>query len=251
VKRSFFFLSAPFLFLLLFLPWVARAQTEPSPVLEVGKFSSVESGGGLPAEWKPLTFKNIEKHTFYTLVKEGDAVVVKAESRASASGLIREIKIDSKEYPIIQWRWKVGNILKKGDVRKKEGDDYPARLYITYEYDPKKLSFVERTKYGLVKVLYGQYPPLAAINYIWESLSPKGTMVPNPFTDRVMMFAVESGEEKLNQWVNEERNVYEDYKKAFGEGPPMISGVAIMTDTDNTGESAVAFYGDIVFKKGE
>jgi hypothetical protein len=31
----------------------------------------------------------------------------------------------------------------------------------------------------------------------------------------------------------------------------MISGVAIMTDTDNTGESAAAFYGDIVFKKAE
>jgi len=56
-------------------------------------------------------------------------------------------------------------------------------------------------------------------------------------------------EARLNQWGNEERNVYEDYKKAFGEEPPMISGIAIMTDTDNTGESATAYYGDIVFKK--
>ena len=63
------------------------------------------------------------------------------------------------------------------------------------------------------------------------------------------MIVVESGEAKLNQWVNEERNIYEDYKKAFGEEPPMISGFAIMTDTDNTGESATAYYGDIVFKK--
>jgi hypothetical protein len=63
------------------------------------------------------------------------------------------------------------------------------------------------------------------------------------------MIVVESGEIKLNQWVNEERNVYEDYKKAFGEESPMISGIAIMTDTDNTGESAVAYYGDIIFKK--
>jgi len=74
-------------------------------------------------------------------------------------------------------------------------------------------------------------------------------MVPNPYADRVMMFVVESGSDKLNQWVNEERNVYEDYKKAFGEEPPMISGVAIMADTDNTGESAIAYYGDILFKK--
>jgi hypothetical protein len=64
-----------------------------------------------------------------------------------------------------------------------------------------------------------------------------------------MMIVLESGEEKLNQWVNEERNVYEDYKKAFGKDPPTISGVAIMTDTDNTGEKAIAYYGDILFKK--
>jgi len=56
-------------------------------------------------------------------------------------------------------------------------------------------------------------------------------------------------EARLNQWLNEERNVYEDYKKAFGEESPMISGIAIMTDTDNTGESATAYYGDILFKK--
>jgi hypothetical protein len=143
----------------------------------------------------------------------------------------------------------VGNLLEKGDVHKKEGDDYPARIYITFEYDPSKLSFFEKVKYETVRLLYGQYPPLAAINYIWESKAPVGTMVPNPYTDRVMMFVVESGTAKLNQWVVEERNIYEDYKKAFGAEPPMISGVAIMTDTDNTGESATAHYGDIVFKK--
>jgi hypothetical protein len=75
-------------------------------------------------------------------------------------------------------------------------------------------------------------------------------MVPNPYTDRIMMIVVESGADKRNQWVSEERNVSEDYKRAFGEEPPMISGVAIMTDTDNTRESATAYYGDIFFKKG-
>ena len=93
------------------------------------------------------------------------------------------------------------------------------------------------------------FPLLGAINYIWESKAPVGTIVPNPYTDRVKMFVVETGSAKVNQWANEERNVYEDYKKAFGEEPPMISGVAIMTDTDNTGESAIAYYGDIIFKK--
>jgi hypothetical protein len=232
---------------LLAIPSILSAQA--GPVIDVGRFSNAVVGNGLPAGWKPLTFKKIKKHTVYSLVNDGDTVVVKAVSDSSASGLLREIKIDPQEYPVLQWRWKVSNILKKGDVYQKDGDDYPARLYITFEYDPSKLSFSERLKYEAARLFYGEYPPLAAINYIWESHAPIGTMVPNPFTDRVMMFVVESGAEKLNQWVDEERNVYEDYQRAFGEKPPLISGVAIMTDTDNTGESATAYYGDILFQK--
>jgi hypothetical protein len=220
-------------------------------VIEVGKFSAATAADKLPSDWKPLTFKKIEKHTTYTLVKDDGKVVIKAVAKASASGLTREIKINSKEYPIVQWRWKVTNVLKKGDVKRKDGDDYPARIYITFQYDPSKLSLAEKAKYEAVKVLYGQYPPNGAINYIWESKVPVGTVVPNPYTDRVKMIVVESGVAKLNQWVNEERNVHEDYKKAFSEEPPLISGVAIMTDTDNTGESATAYYGDIFFRKSK
>ena len=97
--------------------------------------------------------------------------------------------------------------------------------------------------------MYGQYPPTEAINYIWESKTPIGTIVPNPYTGFVQMIVTQSGNQRVGEWITEERNVYEDYKKAFGEEPTNISGVAIMTDTDNTKESATAYFGDIVFKK--
>jgi hypothetical protein len=176
-------------------------------------------------------------------------VVVKAESRSSASGLIRKIRIDPAEYPVVTWRWKVTNILKKGDVTQKSGDDYPARVYVTFEYDPAGLSFSEKVKYEAARLFYGEYPPMGALTYIWSSKAPEGIMVPNPYTDRVMMIVVESKTAKLNTWVKEKRNIFEDYRKAFGKNPPVISGVAIMTDTDNTKESATAYYGDILFKK--
>ena len=236
-------------FLIILLCILSTGHSQPSSVLEVGMFSKGSPGEGLPTSWKPLTFKKIERHTAYTLVRDGDTVVVKAVADASASGLVTEIQIDPNEYPVVQWRWKVANILKKADVHTKEGDDYPARIYITFEYDPSKVGFFEKAKYNTIRLLYGQYPPLAAINYIWESHAPVGTVVPNPYTSRAMMIVVESGEKKIDQWVCEERNILEDYKKAFGESPPMISGVAIMTDTDNTGESATAYYGDILFEK--
>jgi hypothetical protein len=228
-------------------PWVLQADTPT--VIEFGKFSAGSETEAVPAGWQPLTFKKIPRHTAYTLVKDEDRIVVKAVSRASSSGLTKEMRLDPREYPVIEWQWKIANILKKGDVAKKEGDDYPARIYITFEYDPGKVSFFKKAQYETVKLLYGRYPPLGAINYIWESKAPVGTLVPNSYTNQVFMFVLESGQEKLNTWVGEKRNVYEDYKKAFGEEPPMISGVAIMTDTDNTGESATAYYGDISFLK--
>lgn len=231
------------------LTFPLKIYAQSHDMIEAGKFSAAMAGDTLPPAWKPLTFKKIARHTIYKLVRDNDTVVIKALAEASASVLTREIKINPKEYPVVQWRWKVSNILKKGEAHTKEGDDYPARIYITFQYDPSKLSFSEKVKYEVIKLLYGKYPPHGAINYIWESKVPIGTLVPNPYTDRVRMIVVESGEAKLNQWVDEERNIYEDYKKAFSEEPPMISGVAIMTDTDNTGETVTAYYGDIVFKK--
>lgn len=226
-----------------------RLQAGSPPPIEVGPFSTASPGGSWPDGWKPLTFPKIPQQTTYQLVKDGDHVVVKATSQASSSGYTKELLIDPREYPIIQWQWKVANILKSGNVAKKDGDDYPARIYVTFQYDSGKVGLFGKAKYEAAKLIYGRYPPLGAINYIWESRAPVGTAVPNPYTEQVHMIVVESGPTKLYTWLTEERNVYEDYKRAFGAEPPMISGIAIMTDTDNTGESAEAYYGDIVLKR--
>jgi hypothetical protein len=231
---------------LLIVPVVVRA--EPQSVIEVAKFSSGTVGQAMPDGWKPLTFKKIPKQTLYELVKDGEIVVVKAMSDASASGLTKEVRIDPKEYPIIRWRWKVENLLKHSDVNRKDGDDYPARLYITFEYDSDKVSFGKKLKFKAGQAIFGDIP-IGALNYIWETKTPVGTIIANAYTDFAQMIVVESGPQKVGIWVDEERDIYEDYKRAFGEEPPMINGVAIMSDTDNTKERATAYYGDIVFQK--
>jgi hypothetical protein len=181
-------------------------------------------------------------------VNDEGIVVVKAKSEASGSGLTKEIRIDPKQYPIVRWRWKVENLLQKSDVRRKEGDDYPARLYVTFEYDPDKVRFTKKLKYKAGQAIFGAIP-IGALNYIWDGKTPAGTIVDNAFTDFAKMIVVQSGSGHLGRWVEEERNVSDDYKEAFGEDPPMINGVAIMTDTDNTKETATAYYGDILFQK--
>ncbi|MEO8506635.1 MAG: DUF3047 domain-containing protein [Betaproteobacteria bacterium] len=214
--------------------------------LVVGPFAQATPGGPLPAGWVPLTFSGVERHTEYSLVRDGDGtVVVRALADRSASGLIRKVDLPTDERPLLAWRWKVDRLLTRGDVRRKEGDDYPARVYVSFRYSPERLSFAQRIRWGTYRVFYGEYPPHAALNYIWDANAPAGTTVPNPFTDRVRMIVVESGSARLSQWLDYERDIAADYRIAFGEEAPPISGIALMTDADNTGETAAAYYGDI------
>jgi hypothetical protein len=115
---------------LLIAPACLWAQS--GAVLEVGKFSASQVGQAMPDGWKPLTFKKIPKHTAYEVVKDGGVTIVKAVSDASASGLIKPVVIDPKEYPIVRWRWKIDNVLQRSAVALHEGDDFPAGLYNTF-----------------------------------------------------------------------------------------------------------------------
>jgi hypothetical protein len=179
------------------------------------------SGGDLSG-WMPKIFQG---KTSYSLASDGERQVLRAESRKAASGLYKKVELDPRKFPVLRWSWKIEGTIPEGDGRTKEGDDYAARVYVVF---PSILFF--RTK---------------AINYIWANRLPKGTTLPNAFTSNAMMVAVESGDENAGTWVTEERNVYEDYRTLFGEDPPEIGAVALMTDTDNTGGKAVAYYGDI------
>jgi len=147
----------------------------------------------------------------------------------------------------------VANILKTSDIHSKAGDDYPARVYVMFDYPLEQLPFVERTKLRLARVLHDPNLPAATLCYVWDSKAPTGTMVPSSYTNLMRMIVVESGTARVNQWVDVERDVAADFRAAFGEvasrGVPTVSAIAVATDTDNTGESAVAYFGDISFYK--
>jgi len=221
------------------------------PAVEVGRFSAPTRPDELPSGWEPLTFKRIERHTRYTVVPEADRFVLRAESQASASALYRPLDLPCRAYPVLSWRWKVDNVLVKADARTRAGDDYPARVYVAFRYDPAAATLWERAKYGFYRALYGQYPPRAVVNYVWDNRLPVGTMLPNAYTDRARMIVLQSGPERVGRWVEERRDVCQDYREAVGGEPPPIAGVAVMTDTDDTGERAVAYYDAITLRPRE
>ena len=230
------------------------ARPHVAPPLVVGAFSSMVPGGPV-AGWEPLRLGDARPSS-YTLVREpapgqagGGTVVVRARADDSASGLVRRVRVNLAEYPVLAWRWKVDGVIARGDVTRRDGDDYPARIYVTFDYPPSRLSFGDRVKYRALRVLGYRDIPTRALNYIWANRAGETRIVANPFTDWVQMVPVESGPANAGRWRSVRRNVADDYRAAFGEEPPAITGIAIMTDADNTGGAAAATYGDITMEE--
>jgi len=185
--------------------------------LHIGSFSTGDLSG-----WSDKPFKG---KTTYSLIEDSGHTVLKAHSTKAASGLIKKVSADPRHFPLLRWSWKVDNIIQKEDIAKKGGDDFAARVYVVFP----------RTFFWRMR----------AINYVWSAKMAKGSSAPSPYTKNAMIVAVESGSAKTGHWVSEERNILDDYRKLFGEEPPEIGAVAVMTDTDDTREDITAYYGDI------
>ncbi len=142
------------------------------------------------------------------------------------------------QYPQTAWRWKVSNVYNKGDSSRKEEDDYPARLYVMLAYDPKRASLGKRIKYQLAKTLYGQYPPGSSISYIWDNRATTTAFINNAHTDAARMIPVSAGSAQANTRQDYTVNIVRDYRLAFGEDPPETASLAVMNDSDNTGEAS-------------
>jgi hypothetical protein len=199
------------------LPAIAWAESER---VDIARFSKGDLSG-----WQTKVFVG---ETRYSLENSDGRLALRADSSTAASGRYREVSVDLDKTPILNWAWKVDSILTGNDERTRKGDDYPARIYVVFSGG----AMFWRTR---------------AINYVWSNKQPIGSSWPNAFTDHAHMIAIESGADRVGQWVSERRDVRADYRRAFGEEPGRADAVAIMTDTDNAGGATTAWYGDIWF----
>jgi hypothetical protein len=145
----------------------------------------------------------------------------------------------------ISWRWKVPKLIGSADNTHQHAEDSPARILLSFDGDKDALPFKDQILFETAKTLTGRDMPYATLMYIWENKLPVGTVIPNARTGRIQMIVAASGPDGLGDWRNFSRNIAEDYLKAFGEPAGKLIGVGVLTDTDNTGESVEAWYGDI------
>lgn len=191
--------------------------------LVMADFSSGVDAKGVPPGWQ---VKEKSGTADFAVVKDGDLHALVLRSANTSFSLQKEVKVDVKQHPVLSWKWKVTKLPKDGDFRRSRTDDQAAQLFLAFT----------RTK---------------AIVYIWDTSAPQGLMEstsPAPFMT-VKVVVVRSGPSELGKWITETRNVYEDYKKFYGEDPPVVSGMRLQINSQHTETSGESWFADVVFRK--
>ena len=184
--------------------------------------------GVLSNEWRIKEWKG---KADVRIVNDNDAgQVVRLRSEKTSTALYKEIEFNIKDYPFLNWQWKVTKIPTGGDVRKKETDDQAAQIYVIFPKFPSQIN--SRT-----------------LGYIWETNAPVGGEFTSTKFSKIKYVVVKQSANDLGKWFSEKRNVYDDYKRLFNEEPPMVGSVSLMIDSDDTQTSAESFFKDIYFSK--
>ncbi|MCP1676416.1 hypothetical protein J2T57_003577 [Natronocella acetinitrilica] len=187
---------------------------------------------GAERTFEPADIVDWDNHSFegetrYDLVEiDGRPAVHAVCTDSTASGLFFREEIDLEQTPIIEWSWRVDEVFDDLDETVRAGDDYPARLYVVDERTVLRW----RTR---------------ALNYVWSSDMEQGADWPNAYASQARMIAVRSGTEDGGTWVTERRNIRDDFQRFHDQDKTSINAIAIMTDCDDTGQEAEAWYGEI------
>jgi len=214
--------------ILLFFLWVGTqtAGAEEKGTLMVDRFAGGLDNKGIPVGW------NLEKEpgsdSKISLGQEEDGHFLRLLSVGDAFGLKKEMSFDIRKYPYLSWKWKAIRLPKGGDIRKRETDDQAGQIYVVF---PKFPSMINSRSMG----------------YIWDTQTPIGLAGTSTAYSKMKYVVLQSGPAKLNQWITETRNVYEDYKKFFEEDPPTVGTVLLYINTQHTKSLAECAYADIFF----
>ncbi|WP_341676936.1 DUF3047 domain-containing protein [Niveibacterium sp. SC-1] len=200
------------------------------------------------AGWKPIHLGGGKTSTHYDILEQDGVKIVHAVAHDAASGLAHDDGTPLTGHPWVRWRWKISGLIEGEDNSVSSKEDAPARLIFLFDGDKSKLSLSDRTYFKLARTISGFEPPYAMLMYVWAAHGEVGSVIRNPHTDRVQMVVVASGAGGVGEWQKLERNLHDDYLRAFGEEPGRLLAYGVMTDTDNTHADAEAWYGPIDFK---
>jgi hypothetical protein len=211
---------------------------------QITAFSSLPPGD-LAAPWRLITLSRI-KPPQVALVPDAGTTVLWVRSPAASGSVAHALDVSPRGLALA-WRWKIDRVVETADMTRKSGDDYAARVYVFFDVPASQLPFATWLKLKAYRIIYGKDLPTAALCYVWDNRHPVGTTQWNAYTERVRMIVLRSGNGESGAWREERRDIEADFRAAFpADGdPPRVSGVAAGNDTDQTGETVTAWFGDL------
>ena len=212
---------------------------------ELPKFSAQTARNGMPYGWNFYRIAPYKKNTVYRLENYQGRTVLSANSKTSASGLAVKLRPRQANNLWLQWEWKALSAIPEADNAERYHDDAPLRILVAFDGNKSKLPLKEKMNFEMANLISGQEMPYATLMYIWSGKSAVDTIINNAHTSRVKMIVVDSGWDNLGTWHKHQRDLASDYKRAYGETPGEVIGIALLTDTDNTKSETRAIYGDI------
>lgn len=212
---------------------------------DLPKFSTETARDGMPVGWHFYRIAPYKKNTVYRLENYQGRTVLSANSKTSASGLAIKLKPRQAQNLWLKWEWKTIAPMPEADNAERNHDDAPLRLLVAFDGNKSKLGLKEKMNFEMASLISGQEMPYATLMYIWSGKTAVNTVLDNAHTSRIKMIVVDSGWEGLGDWRKHERDLAADYKRAYGENPGDVIGIALLTDTDNTKSETRALYGDI------
>jgi hypothetical protein len=183
--------------------------------------------------------------TQYSVVKVSNSTRLMANALSSASMLRKDLRIEPADLNRLSFSWQIHQLIEGADMAHRDHDDSPVRLVLAFDGDRSQFSPKNAMLSELSHALSGRPMPYATLMYVWSNHRPVESVILNPRTDRIRKLVLESGGERVNQWLSYERDVRADFEKAFGEPPGALIGIGLMTDSDNTRSHAQAWYGTI------
>lgn len=201
--------------------------------------------------WEEVRFPG-KRVTTYDPMTQGRFVGWQASAQGSASMLRRRLHVPKGIEPTLRFAWKTNALIPEAIVGVVDKDDAVTSVVVAFDGDHQGLSLKNQMLFDLAEMVTGERPPYASLIYVWgHDKATIESVVHSPRTDRIRKIVLEAGPVHLGQWREYERDVIADFRRAFGEEPGPIIALGIMTDADNTGGRAQAWYAnvDLIIKR--
>lgn len=194
-------------------------DVEDRNTLIIENFTGLDNVKVLPPGWHASR----KDCSMFNIISENDDQFVRLNVNSKCTSFGKPVTFSTDTLPFLKWKWRVFALPEGGSENKKEKNDSGAGVYVIFK---------------------GAFKLNKIVKYVWSSTLPVGTTVASPYHSNTKIVVLQSGKENMGEWINQTVNIRKDFTRLFKGEPPLVVGIAILTDSDNTSSSAIADYDD-------